>query len=80
MQEDLYDSVYDDSNVTMTTNVADVGPEVEEMYDTSIGIKADEIYDSVAEDEPEDTFNDSFESSGDESIYDKADLGLDINF
>ena len=25
---------------------------------------------------PEDTFNDSFESSGDESIYDKADLGL----
>ncbi len=45
--------VYDGSNVTMTTNVADVGPEVEEMYDTSIGIKADEIYDAVAEDEPD---------------------------
>ncbi len=77
--EGIYDSVYD-STVTKTTNVADVGPEVEELYDTTIGIEAEQIYDAVAEDVPEDTFNDSFESSGDESIYDKAGIGLDINF
>ncbi len=83
--EDFYDSVYNDKADTMTTNVdSSVGPEVEEVYDDGMGINPDEIYDAVAsvkgQDDDDDSFNDSFESSGDESIYDKADLGLDIHF
>lgn len=86
--EDFYDRVYDDKSAAIaTTNMNDsVGPEVEEIYDDAMDINPDEIYDAVAsvngeEENPDDgSFNDSFESSGDESIYEKADLGLDIHF
>ena len=86
--ENFYDKVYDDKAGTMTTNVDSVGPEVEEIYDDGMNSNSDEIYEAVASDKGDDdqdvrddeSFNDSFESYGDESLYEKADLGLDINF